>query len=350
MSFDRPTLSTLIERSRGDLASRMPGADPALRHSLLDILLRIHAGTAAGLYGYLDFLALQLMPDTAEGAYLERWASIWGLRRKSAIAAAGTAVATGIDGSTIAAGTEARSVGGSTYRTLEEATIAAGTTTVSIEATESGPDHDLVPGAVLTLSSAVPGVNAPITVATSDRAGAIEESDPALLARLLARVRKVPQGGAEEDYVAWALAQSGVTRAWCFPGWMGAGTVGVTFVLDDRANIVPLQADLDAVEAALEELRPVTAELVVFAPTTRTIDIELKIAPDTAAVRAAIEEELADFFARDAEPGGTIYASRIGEAVSLAEGEFRHSLELPDKDVTSDPGELPILGNVSFVA
>lgn len=350
MPFNRPTLSELVDRNRGDIESRLPGADAALRHSVLGVLGRMHAGAAAGLYGYLDWLARQLMPDTAEAEHLARWASIWGIRRKAAVAATATATATGVNGSVIPAGTEALRIDGTAYRVTAAATIAAGTAALAIEAVAAGPDADLQAGNELTLANAIVGVNATITVSLAGVAGALEESDERLLERLLSRIRTPPQGGARQDYVDWALAQPGVTRAWAWPGWMGAGTVGVSFVMDDREDILPLTGDVEAVQAALDELRPVTAELYVFAPVAEEIDVVVRVAPDNAEVRAAIAAELADFFARDAEPGGTIHVSRLGEAISLAQGEFTHTLELPERDVTVGAGSMPTLGDVSFVS
>lgn len=350
MNFTRPTLSDIITRVRGDVQTRMPGADAALRHSVLDVLARVEGGVASSLYGYLDWLAKQLMPDSAEAEYLARWASIWGIERKAATPATASATATGANGSTIPAGTEAQRVDGTRYTVLEAATIAAGTATLSIEAVDAGPASALAAADELTLSSAVAGVNGTITVIEASAGGTAEEDDESLLARLLDRIRTPPQGGSEHDYVAWALAQPGVTRAWAYGAWMGLGTVGVSFVMDDREDILPLEADVAAVQAALDVLRPVTAELYVFAPTAVPIDIVLRIAPDTAAVRSAIEGELADFFAREAEPGGTIYFSRLSETISLAEGEFQHALELPSEDFTAGAGGIPMLGTVTFVS
>lgn len=350
MPFLRPTLSDLISRSRGDLQSRLPGADAGLRHSVLDVLARTHAGAAAGLYGYLDFLARQLMPDTAEAEYLARWGGIWGIRRKAAMPATATVTLTGVNGATLPAGAELVRIDGATYRTAAAATIAGGTATATIEAAEAGVAGDLLVAAQLTLATPAAGINATATVASLVTAGAAEEDDAALLDRLLARIRQPPQGGAKHDYVAWALAQPGVTRAWCWPGWMGAGSVGVSFVMDGREDILPLPEDIASVEAALDVLRPVTAELYVFSPVANPVDLVVRISPDTAEVRAAVVAELADFFAREGEPGGTIYRSRIIEAISLAQGEFSHWLELPDGDLAMQPGRIAMLGEVSFVA
>ena len=84
MPFERPSLGKLIARAQADMSGRLPGTDPLLRRNLVAIIARMSAGTAHGLYGYLDWLALQLMPDTAETEHLERWASIWGITRKPA--------------------------------------------------------------------------------------------------------------------------------------------------------------------------------------------------------------------------------------------------------------------------
>lgn len=349
MPFNRPTLSDLIARTRGDIETRLPGADSALRHSVLDVMARMHAGATSGVYGYLDFLARQILPDTADGEFLARHASIWGIRRKASVAATATATATGVNGTAIPAGTQAVRIDGQVYKITATATIAGGTAAVALEAVDAGPEADLTIGTVLTLSSAVVGVNAALTVSAAGMAGTLEEDDASLLARLLDRIRTPPRGGSSNDYRAWALAQPGVTRAWIYPGWTGAGTVGVAFVMDQRENIIPLTADIEAVQAALDALRPVTAEVVVFAPTPAPVDIVLRVAPNTPAVRAAIEAELADFFARDAEPGGTIYRSRLSETISLAAGEFSHALELPENDVTPEPGHIAALGTVTFV-
>ena len=349
MPFNRPSLSELIERGRGDIETRLPGADSRLRHSVLDVLARMHGGALSGTYGYLDFLARQILPDTAEGAYLARHAANWGIRRKGAVAASGTATATGVNGTAIPAGTEALRVDGVVYRTASAAVIADGAAELSIEAVEGGPLSDLAPGTSLTLASAILGVNATVVVSSVGEPGALEEDDEALLARLLDRIRTPPQGGSSNDYRAWALAQSGVTRAWVYPKWLGVGTVGLAFVMDDRENIIPQAADLERVQAALDALRPVTASLTVFAPTPEPLDIVVRANPATPAVQAAITAELADFFARDAEPGGTIYLSRISETISLAAGEFSHSIELPDADFTPAPGRIPSLGAVQFV-
>lgn len=349
MPYNRPTLSELVERARSDIEARLPGAEARLRHSVLDVLARTHAGAMSGLYGYLDFIARQILPDTAEAEFLARHAAIWGVRRKAAIAAGALATASGDNGSVVPAGAELQRADGARYTVTAAAMIAAGSAALGIEAVDAGVAGNALAGTVLTFTSPIGGIEAQAVVAAQTVAGSDEEADEALLARLLDRIQQPPQGGTANDYVQWALAQPGVTRAWATANWMGLGTVGVTFVMDGRVNILPLAGDIAAVQTALDLLRPVTAELFVFAPTAMPIDFAIRAIPDTPETRAAITAELADFFSREAEPGGTIYLSRAGEAISLAAGEFRHVIEAPGSDVIAGPGRLPVLGTVSFV-
>ena len=89
MPYARPTLKSLIERDIADIHARLPGADALLPVSNLNVLAHVNAATAHGLYGYIDWLARQLMPDTAEEDYFARHASIKNVRRRSAAPAEG---------------------------------------------------------------------------------------------------------------------------------------------------------------------------------------------------------------------------------------------------------------------
>ncbi|EPN56342.1 baseplate J-like protein, partial [Pseudomonas syringae pv. actinidiae ICMP 19079] len=65
---ETPTLPALINRTQVDLA------DEALRQSDARVLSRAHSGAAYGLYGYQDWIADQILPDTADEDTLERQA------------------------------------------------------------------------------------------------------------------------------------------------------------------------------------------------------------------------------------------------------------------------------------
>lgn len=351
MPFDRPDLPALLERVLADIEGRLPEADSRLRRSALGVLARAHAGAVHGLYGHLDWTADQVLPDTAEAEWLERHASIWGLTRKPAVAAGGDVTFTGEDGAVIPTGTLLRRGDGAEYTTDAEATIAGGTATAAATAKTPGAAGNADAGTKLSLPSPIAGVQSGATVAAGGLTGGTDaEGDASLLSRLLQRIQEPPHGGAAHDYVAWALQVPEVTRAWCYPGELGIGTVTVRFMTDDAtADGIPTPEKVAEVQAYIDQLRPVTAELFVVAPVAVPLTVTIAgLSPNTADVRAAVEAELADLVRRAAEPGGTILVSHIREAISIAAGEHDHRLVGPTEDVTHATGEIATWGGVTW--
>jgi uncharacterized phage protein gp47/JayE len=347
MPFDRPDFQTLLDRALADIQSRLPDASPQLRRSLLGVVARMHSGAVHGLYGYLDWLARQAMPDTAEAEHLERWGSWWGVTRKAASRASGEVTVTGTSGAVIPAGTMLARADGATYATTAEVAVsAAGTATAPAVADEPGQSGNADAGLALTLVTPLAGVRGALAAAGFG-AGADEEADASLLARLLARVRNPPQGGAEQDYEAWALGVAGVTRVWVAPQEQGPGTVVVRIMTDDSTpDGIPTALDVAAVQAVIEAARPVTAEVTVVAPLPVPLDMTVRLAPNTAAVRAAVQAEVTALIRRQARPGGTIPLSHLREAISVAPGETDHQLVSPAADVAHGPGEIAVPGAI----
>lgn len=351
MPFARPSLTEIIDRVIADISNRITGVDSAvLRRSLLGILGRAEAGTAHLLYGYIDWVANQVIPDTAESEYLERWAAIWNIQRKPADFAAGPVSFTGTDGSLITVGTIVQRQDGVQYTVLADATITSGSATVSVQALAPGDDSNLAAGNRVTLLSPIAGVQSNGTVATGGIIDGLDvESDDRLRERLLQRIQNPPQGGSKSDYELWGLEVPGVTRVWVYPKQMGPGTVTVLFVTDDDpGGLIPDPAKVDEVQAYIDELRPVTAEVFVGAPIASPINPSIAIRPNTAAVQAAVIAELDDMLTRDAVPGGTILISRMREAVSIAAGEENNAFVSPTADVANATGHIATLGTVTF--
>jgi len=356
MPFNRPTLQSLINRSQADIEAELPGANARLRRTNLNILAKILSGLAHGLYGYLQWIADQVIYDKAEGSILRRWASIW-LEQpvKPATFAVGPVTLTGINGVIIEAGTVLIRGDGIEYETDEEATIAAGSATVQVTALTAGQTGNAVAGVALTMTSPIAGVNGNAIVAAGGlTSGADEEEDDSIRARLISRIQQPPHGGAQHDYVTWALEVPGVTRAWCYPGELGVGTVVVRFVRDDDADVIPDAAEVEAVQDYIDERRPVTADVSVVAPIPDPIDFVFSdLTPNDAATRAAIEAELRDLLSREAEPNGTgvegkILISHIREAISVAAGERNYVLDSPNADITHTTGQMATLGNITW--
>jgi len=350
MAFQRPTLTEIIDRTFSDLTSRLSLQGALLRRSVVGVLARVLAGAAHMLHGHLDWIAKQAIPDTAD-EWLPRWASIWGVARKDAEFASGSASFVGtINGIVIPAGTVLKRSDGVEYETQADATVTAGAATASVKAIDAGSAGNADAGTALTLVFPIAGVNSAATVdADGITNGSEIEGNDSLRTRMLDRIQQPPHGGADFDYLTWALEVPGVTRAWVYPLHLGAGTVGITFVRDNDASLIPDAAEVEAVQDYIDARRPVTAEAFVFAPVAETLNFTIAVTPSTAAIKAAIEAELRDFLARESEPGGTLYLSRINEVISIAAGEFDHTLTSPSADVVKATGHLAVMGTITWL-
>ncbi len=346
--FSRPLLADLVSRIRADIASRLAVDDP-LRRADLEVHARVHAGSTHALYGYLDWMSRQLLPDTAEAEYLDRHASIWlTAPRYPAVSATGQATFTLQSGSVIPSGTGLRAFDGTEYSTTADATVSGLTATAPIVATLTGISGNRNAGQTLTLISPITGV---VTSALGGllSGGANVESDDALRARVLARIQNPPQGGAAFDYISWAKAVAGVTRAWVYPGELGAGTVTLRFMRDNDTVPIPNSGAVATVQAYINTLRPVTAAVTVVAPIAAPLNFSIALTPNTTTTQAAVQAALSDLIFREAIPGGTLLLSHINEAISLATGETDHVLSVPSANVVNTTGNISTMGTITWL-
>ena len=361
MAFNRPTLSDIVDRITSDFETRLSGVGTLLRRSFLKIMAKVYAGAVHTLWGYLEYMSKQLFASTAEGDYLDKIASEYSLSRTAGTYATGTATATGVNGTVIPAGTELQSDGNIIYEVDEDVTIAGGVGTLNLTAQEIGDEGNNTAGITLTFISPITDIDTTVTVGVDGlEGGADEEDDEGLRDRILLKKRNAPHGGAQHDLVNWCLEISGVTRAWAFPLYMGAGTVGVAFVRDNDASIIPSETLKNEVkDYLLEHDDPVTGETVgipvtmepglfMLSLTARSVDFNISIYPNTTAVQTAIQNELEDLILRDGGPGETLYLSRIVEAIGLAAGEEYSRLNSPLADITCSNTQIHTLGTITF--
>ena len=345
----RPLLTFLIGQTQDDINGRLPGADSRLRRSLLNVLGRVFAGLMHGLYGSLAWLVLQLLPSTCTSLdFLKLHAAIWGLTIKAATAAHGTATVTGTITSTVPAGSQLRRSDGALFTVDANVTLTGTSGTVAVTAVTAGVAGNTAADSELTFVSPAAGIASTAVVVTI-AGGADEEAMEALRARILARIRNPPQGGSKADYEAWALSVSQVTRVWVFGRWSGRGTVGISFVCDGREDIIPTSDDRAAVAAAIDLVKPVCPEIIVFSPTADALNPSILLTPDSPAIRDAVEAELIDLLSREASvEASTLSLSHINEAISLAAGEVDHDLVSPVAPVTTAAGHLLVLGTIDW--
>lgn len=328
------------------LSSASTGADS-------DYAIRANAVASGieGLYQHQQWAARQILPDSADTDYLERYAGMFGITRKIASVAIGSLNFTGTPGSSIPLGTEAKTVAGIAFVTTVAGVIGAGgTANVAAQASVAGAGGNQSPGVALTLTAAPSGVISAAMI--SVMVGGVDvESDSDLLARLLYRLRNPPHGGAAHDYIAWALEVSGVTAAYSYPLRRGLGTVDVIIATTGGLPSVQLVADT---QAHIDGLRPLTADCLVFAPTAVPVNVTASLTLSGATLAdatSAIQVALAAYFA-GFKPGDTAYRNRIASIIQGITGVVDFNLTSPAANVTTVVDnantEMPTLGVVTL--
>jgi uncharacterized phage protein gp47/JayE len=358
MPWLTPTLSEVRSLVRDQIHGSLPGSDATIPNSVLRVMSDSQGALCFLTLEYVDWLALQLLPDTAETEWLDRHGNIWLVNsdgttgRKLATLATGTVAATGVNGAIVPAGAL---IGGpsqnASYQTIAQVVIGLGPTSIDATALQAGSIGNLLPETTLAFLSVIPGVDSPVTVVEMD-GGTDTETDDQLRGRILKRIQNPPMGGDADDYEQWALAVPGVTRAWCAPMEMGIGTVTIRFMMDQlRASNggFPLPSDIDTVRAYIDTVRPVTVkDFFVEAPIPYPINLRISYLDlDIASTRAAIEQSLLNEFFIRATPGQFWYRAWSDEGINNAIGVNAYDLVASDVPMPA-PGYMAVLGDLTY--
>jgi uncharacterized phage protein gp47/JayE len=356
MPWSTPTLKQTRSLTRDYILSQL-GAKAMIPNSVLRIMSDAMAGLTHLTLLYLDWLAKQLMPDTAEQEWLDRHGVIWltnadgSKGRKAATYADGDLQYAGDPGVIIPIGTllSGPSV---QYQTTVAGTIGVdGLGSGHAVALTAGIIGNLEDGTELAYTVGIPGTST-VTCFGAMSGGVEEENDDQLRERILFRIQNPPMGGALHDYVAWAMAVPGVTRAWAAVE-IGIGTVTVRFLMDDLYSDnhgLPAEADIETVFDYVNSKRPVTVlDCFVMAPILYFYDITIReLTRDDESVRARIEQSIRDMEFKRSKPGQTMYRSWVDEAISQAIGEETHELDFETTEMPA-PAYMPVLGTILYI-
>jgi uncharacterized phage protein gp47/JayE len=368
MPFQYPSLQTIQTSAIADIqAANLPGLTTLLPQSVLRILAYVIAAAIEGNYSYLDWISLQSVPFTATGEFLEAWGNLKNVFRVAGAAATGSFIITNPPGVTIPNGTLLNRADGFQYATNELVTLTGVPTSISFVATTVGSAGNASSSATLTFASPIVGLAPTVTPTDNITGGSDQELDPHLRTRILLAYQTPPQGGAQSDYVEWALASSSaVTRAWASAGGAGIGSVTVYTMNDanayggfpqgtnggatDEVRIAPATSDLLQVANFLYPLRPATALVYSVAPLPYSINLTFSyLSPNTSAIQAGINSSLADMCIRIGSPlGQVIYPSDIYSALNAVPGLEEFSLSVPNAPVTIPVGYLATAGTATF--
>jgi len=154
--------------------------------------------------------------------------------------------------------------------------------------------------------------------------------------------------GTADDYRLWALTVAGVTWVFVFENYLGGGTVGVSFVMDNAPSIIPNATKVSEVKQVIEARRPLMVDVSVFAPKEVVVVFWLKLFPDLPEIQQAVRNELADLFRRESEPCKLLLLSHFNEAISIAAGEVDHELVEPNKNILLANNQIATLGTITW--
>lgn len=381
MPFKRKTLSELREENRQFMQAELKNVGALLRFGNLKVLADMDAGMAHLHYAYLDYIALQTNPFTATDEWLAGWMALKQTYRKAATASQSSSVeATGTSGARLPAGTVLNRSDGYQYVTDSELIIGAGkkgTTTITAilpdltdDSTGGGSNSNADAGTILTLDANVSGVDNSLTLVDPATGGADIEGVEDFRQRGLLAYQNPPQGGSDADYKKWALAVSGVTRAWIKRRGMGVGSVVIYIMCDgnDTTNngfptgtdgvssledwgVIKATGDQGRVADYIYPLQADTAIIYVCSPIKKIVDLTISGIPDASSETIqAITDAINLLFFDNGNPDGSgkIYLSDVNGVLSQVEGSTGYVLESPTQNIVLDTGELPLLGEVNF--
>lgn len=360
MPFDTPTLRSLAERTARAFRSNLKGSDAFLWPNNVAVSAKVMAGAVWEAFSFLSYIQRQILVHTATDPYwIERHAAEFGMARLPATYAKGKATIFGDPDVAVPAGIVLQRADGMQYEVTTGGIVTGdGSIDVPVRALTAGRSGNAIAGVGLAMTVPMSRLNTSGEVAEDGiGVGADTESTESLRQRVWFRKKMPPHGGAAHDYVAWAREVNGVTRVFVDPvtATNARTSVGVWFLMDGTyPNGIPQSADVGAVTAFIDTVRPAGALVEVAAPVATPINIVISgLSPDTAVIRQAVRAELADLIQNEGRVSTlsqpfTLYRSKIIEAISIATGEDHHVLTTPSGDVSFDMGDIPVLGTVTF--
>lgn len=250
------------------------------------------------------------------------------------------------------------------YLVTQEVILQDGETEVTalVEAEDTGSRYNIGAGYVVNLITPISGIDE----VTNDEnwittAGMDEETDEALRTRALSRWHALARGATAEAYRQWALEVPGVIHVSVddqFPRGQGTLDVIITGSAGD-----PGEELITAVQALLEDRKPICSDVLVKGPVEVPVNIDLTIYKHPLyGVADEIEEEaeliLNALFVLNAETtvtplgiGDNLYLARLIKEIMKIENVLNVTITSPETDINIDNDQVITLGelNISIV-
>ena len=319
-----------------------------------DLAVRLYAaaGELETLYAYCDWALRQSFPQSAAGEYLDYHAQLRGITRKAGTKAEGS-IRFSIDtprqsAVLIPKGTVCTNAGLVRFVTVQDATIAAGSTYADApaQAEQAGTAGNTASGSICYMTQAPSGVSG-CSNQQAFSGGQDDEDDEALRQRVLKSYSRLPNGANAAYYEENAMAHEGVESVNVLPRSNGIGTVGVVVATAPGFNsseiLTQIQQDLDAA-------REIGVDVTVSAPQNLTVNLSLKLWPADNATfeeaKQAVEAAIGGYFTGRLL-GKPVYLSALGNLIYETGLVKNYKITAPAADVEVAAGQLPKLGTLS---
>ena len=278
--FEAETRSAILERLKKYYAE-FKGTDvSAVEGTFSFDTLAANAKEFEKAYAEMDLMMDAAFPQTSWGVYLDRLADeLAGLSRRAATPAVVTLSISGTAGATVPAGSLFATASGTNFATDEAVKLDdKGTGTVKATAQSTGAGGNVAAGTITVIPVSIYGVSK-VTNEAAAYNGYEEETDGALLERLLFAVRQPATSGNVYHYIEWSTSVSGVGAVKVLPLRNGNGTVKVIVVNANKDT--PSEELLQSVRDTIAENAPIGATVTVTAPTLKTVNVSLKVTNGT---------------------------------------------------------------------
>lgn len=289
----------------------------------------------------LDNFVDLVLPDKAEGEYLDRAVAAYGITRKDATPAVRKMVTSG----ETSLGTR-WGISDLVYRVTDQ----LDTNQYEVTCETAGEIGNQYSGAMQPISNEVTGITAELTDIIT--AGTDRETDDALRSRFFVKVQIPATSGNAYHYQQWALEVPGTGAAKVFPLDDGPGTVTVLVVDDDMEISSSLPA---TVAEYIETVRPIGATVTVESPETLTITISANVLLDgsreIADVKADFEAAAESFLKASIFTNYRISYARLSALlldVAGVEDFDGFTLNSGTGNVMIGDKQIPVLGTVSL--
>ena len=279
-------------------------------------------------YAEMAMLRDAAFAETAWGDYLTLRAEEFGIQRKQAVKTNGKVTVTGQSGAYIIRGSLFQTKDGLRFYTTESATIPADGTEadIAVQAADTGVKGNVAPGTITEIPYSIPNVYS-VTNPEKCTDGADEESDAALLARLLFRV------------------VDGVGNCKVIPLWNGNGTVKVIIVTAENESAS--SELIQKVSRYIESQRPIGATVTVVSPAPVSVDITAEVYGTVNA--DAVTDAVSAYFKNTGFSLSYVSLAQIGRLILSVNGitDYRN-LKLGGKaeNIRLTNEQIPVVGKV----